>query len=125
MTFAFCLLIFDLPFIALTVVKALVLLAALMITLVYIQWVERKVVAHIQRRWGPYRVGPHGLLQPLADALKLLTKEDLIPLQANKFLFLLAPFLAATLALISIAVIPFGGDVEIFEIGRASCRERV
>src|SRR2546425_10575955 len=104
------------PFFLLSVVKALVLLGVLMITLVYIQWVERKVIAHIQGRWGPYRVGPHGLLQPLADALKLLTKEDLVPPRANKFFFLLAPFLAVSLALISIAVIPFGGQVEIFGV---------
>ncbi len=116
MTFDFCFLTFALPFYALSVAKALVLLAALMLTLVYIQWVERKVVAHIQARWGPHRVGPHGLLQPVADALKLLTKEDLIPPQANKIVFLLAPLLAATLALISIAIIPFGAEVEVFGI---------
>ncbi len=110
---------FDLSFYALAVVKALVLLGVLLITLVYIQWVERKVVAHIQGRWGPHRVGPHGLLQPLADALKFLTKEDLIPPYAHKFIFVLAPFLAVSLALMSIAVIPFGGDVEVFGVRTA------
>ncbi len=103
-------------FYLLAVVKALVLLGILLLTLVYIQWVERKVIAHIQGRWGPFRVGPHGLLQPIADTLKLLFKEDLIPPQANKFVFLLAPFLAASLALLSIAVIPFGGEVEVFGV---------
>jgi NADH-quinone oxidoreductase subunit H len=79
-----------------------------MTTLAYLQWVERKVIAHIQVRPGPYRVGPHGLLQPLADVIKLVTKEDLLPPYVNKPFYLLAPFLAITMALLSIAVIPFG-----------------
>src|SRR5689334_11068880 len=99
-------------FIALTVVKTLIVFAVLMTTLAYLQWVERKVIAHIQVRPGPYRVGPHGLLQPLADVIKLITKEDLLPPYVNKPFYLLAPFLAITMALLSIAVIPF-------EIGRA------
>jgi len=100
----------------LSVIKALVVLAVLLFTLIYIQWVERKVIARIQRRFGPHRVGAHGLLQPLADVLKLLTKEDLTPPHANRFFFVLAPFLSVALALISIAVIPFGGEIEIFGI---------
>jgi len=93
--------------------KAAVVLGALLVTLLYIQWVERKVIAHIQRRLGPYRVGPHGLLQPVADTLKLMLKEDLLPGHVNRILYLLAPFLAVTLALISIAVIPFGPEIEV------------
>jgi NADH-quinone oxidoreductase subunit H len=84
-----------------------------MTTLAYLQWIERKVIAHVQIRVGPYRVGPHGLLQPLADVIKLITKEDLIPSHVNKFFYFLAPFVAVTLALISISVIPFGGEVTI------------
>jgi NADH-quinone oxidoreductase subunit H len=106
-------------FFLLTAAKALVILGILLVTLIYIQWVERKLIAHIQRRLGPFRVGPHGLLQPLADALKLLTKEDLLPPHANKFFFLLAPFLAVALALVSIAVIPFSGVMDIFGVQTA------
>jgi NADH-quinone oxidoreductase subunit H len=81
--------------------------------LAYLQWVERKVLAHIQLRPGPYRVGPHGLLQPLADVIKLLTKEGFIPSNVNTFYYLLAPILAVTIALISISIIPFGPEIEI------------
>src|ERR1039458_3687591 len=100
-------------FIFITVVKAAVIFAVLMTTLAYLQWVERKVIAHIQVRPGPYRVGPHGLLQPLANIIKLLTKEDLITPDLNKPLFILAPFLAITMALLSISVIPFGPKIPV------------
>jgi NADH-quinone oxidoreductase subunit H len=80
----------------------------LLTTLAYLQWVERKVIAHVQVRMGPSRVGPHGLLQPLADVIKLITKEGVMPPHVNKFFYLLAPFLAVLMALISISVIPFG-----------------
>jgi NADH-quinone oxidoreductase subunit H len=95
-------------FLVITVIKAVIVFAVLMTTLAYLQWVERKVIAHIQVRPGPYRVGPHGLLQPLADVIKLMTKEDLLPPYVNKPFYLMAPFLAITMALLSIAVIPFG-----------------
>ncbi len=95
-------------------VKVAVILLVLLTTIAYITWLERKVVAHIQSRWGPYRVGPHGLLQPMADGIKFLFKEDIMPLDADRFLYLLAPFLAFSLAFLSFAVIPFG---ESFQIG--------
>src|SRR5215472_14738900 len=95
-------------FILISVIKALVVFAVLMTILAYLQWVERKVIAHIQVRPGPYRVGPHGLLQPLADVIKLVTKEDLMPSYVSRPLYLAAPFLAITMALLSISVIPFG-----------------
>jgi NADH-quinone oxidoreductase subunit H len=101
------------PFILVSIVKVVVVFAVLMTVLAYLQWVERKVIAHIQVRPGPYRVGPHGLLQPLADVIKLVTKEDLIPPHVNKPLYILAPFLAVTMALLSISVIPFGPKIEI------------
>ena len=100
-------------FFILSLAKAGLVAFVLLTTLAYLQWVERKVIAHIQLRIGPQRVGPHGLLQPLADVIKLLTKEDLLPAHVNKFFYLLAPFLAVTLALTSISVIPFGPDVNI------------
>src|SRR5271165_4775028 len=100
-------------FIVISLIKAAVVFAVLMTTLAYLQWVERKVIAHVQVRPGPYRVGPHGLLQPVADVVKLLTKEDLMPPYANKLLYLAAPFLAMTLALLSIAVIPFGPVIQV------------
>jgi NADH-quinone oxidoreductase subunit H len=101
-------------FFLLSLIKAVVVAAVLLTTLAYLQWVERKVIAHIQVRIGPSRVGPHGLLQPLADVIKLITKEDLIPPYVNKFLYLAAPFFAITMALLSISVIPFGGPIHIF-----------
>lgn len=103
-------------FYILSVLKAAVVAVVLLTTLAYLQWVERKVIAHIQLRMGPYRVGPHGLLQPIADVIKLLTKEDLLPAHVNRFIYLLAPFLAITLALISISIIPFGPAVDIFGV---------
>src|SRR5262245_55246644 len=101
-------------FIIITLIKTGVVFFVLMTTLAYLQWVERKVIAHIQVRPGPYRVGPHGLLQPLADVIKLVTKEDLIPPHVNKPLYLFAPFLAITMALVSISVIPFGPVINVF-----------
>src|SRR5215831_18916852 len=95
-------------FLVTTIVKVLVVFLVLLTTIAYLTWLERKVVAHIQARWGPYRVGPHGLLQPLADGLKFLLKEDPTPLGADKFVYHLAPLLALSLALTSLAVIPFG-----------------
>jgi NADH-quinone oxidoreductase subunit H len=102
------------PFIVITLIKTAVVFGVLMTTLAYLQWVERKVIAHIQVRPGPYRVGPHGLLQPLADVIKLITKEDLVPPYVNKPLYLAAPFLAITMALLSISVIPFGPTINVF-----------
>src|SRR5689334_9517888 len=100
-------------FFLLSAMKAAVLAIVLLTTLAYLQWVERKVIAHIQSRLGPSRVGPHGLLQPLADVIKLITKEDLLPPYVNKFFYLLAPFVAVTMALLSISVIPFGAETQI------------
>jgi len=96
------------PLLTIVLPKVVILLFVLLTALAYLTWFERKVVAHIQARWGPYRVGPHGLLQPLADGVKFLFKEDVTPAAADKFAYFLAPFLALSLAITSIAVIPFG-----------------
>src|SRR5713226_9467851 len=100
-------------FLVLSLIKAAIVAFVFMTTLAYLQWVERKVIAHIQLRMGPYRVGPHGLLQPLADVIKLITKEGVMPSHVNKLFYLLAPFLAVTLALISMSVLPFGPQITI------------
>jgi NADH-quinone oxidoreductase subunit H len=93
-----------------TLVKIALLLFIVLTVNAYLTWFERKVVAHIQSRWGPHRVGPHGLLQPLADGLKFLFKEDPTPAGVDKFVYFLAPLLSLAVALTSIAVIPFGPD---------------
>jgi NADH-quinone oxidoreductase subunit H len=100
-------------FFVISLIKTGIVAFVFLTLLAYLQWVERKVLAHIQLRPGPYRVGPHGLLQPLADVIKLLTKEGFIPSNVNTFFYLLAPFLAVTIALISISVIPFGPEINI------------
>ena len=106
----------ELNFYVLSLIKAGILAFVFMTALAYLQWIERKVLAHIQLRLGPRRVGPHGLLQPLADVIKLITKEDLVPAHVNRFFYVIAPLVAVTLALISIALIPFGPEVEIFGV---------
>jgi len=93
-----------------TIVKVILLLVIVLTVNAYLTWFERKLVAHIQARWGPHRVGPHGLLQPAADGLKFLFKEDPTPAGVDRFVYYLAPFLALTLTLTSLAVIPFGPD---------------
>src|SRR5579862_3774951 len=77
----------------------------------YIVLVERKVLADFQVRLGPMRVGPHGLLQPIADALKLLLKEDIIPTDADQSIFWIAPIISTFTALTSFAVLPFSRTI--------------
>src|ERR1700727_2430538 len=101
-------------FFLISLIKIAIVFGIFMTTLAYLQWVERKVLAHIQSRTGPLRVGPHGLMQPLADVFKLLTKEDLLPPYVNRVFYLLAPFIAVALALISISIIPLDLEVSLF-----------
>src|SRR5579863_831675 len=101
-------------FIIVSVIKSLVLLIILLTAVAYTVWLERKVVGHMQNRWGPTRVGPFGLLQPAADGLKFLFKEDLTPPHVYKPLYIAAPLIAVIFALTSIAVIPFGNSITLF-----------
>ncbi|MDI9365375.1 MAG: NADH-quinone oxidoreductase subunit NuoH [Flavobacterium sp.] len=100
-------------FIEKLVLIAVIIFASLGIAL-YTTFFERKVAAILQDRPGPNRAGPFGLLQPLADGLKLITKEEIIPNSANKTLFILGPGLAMTAALMTCAVVPWGNKIEMF-----------
>src|SRR3984957_9245468 len=104
------------PYIVLSLIKTLIVVLILMHTLAYLQWVERKVIAHVQLRVGPRRVGPHGLLQPLADVIKLVTKEGMLPSHVNTVFYFLAPFLAVLFALIPMCLIPYGGDINVLGV---------
>ena len=93
-------------FIIAAVIKIALVVFIMLTGVAYTTWLERKVIGRIQNRWGPTRVGPFGLLQPLADGIKFILKEDLLPDYVHKGLFILAPMLALVMSLISIAVIP-------------------
>jgi NADH-quinone oxidoreductase subunit H len=98
----------------LTFIVAFVLMNVLLVGMAYMTWFERKVIAAFQDRLGPTRTGPAGLLQPIADGIKLLGKEDLIPRAADRIVFYFAPLIVFITAIVGVAVIPFGGTVEIF-----------
>jgi NADH-quinone oxidoreductase subunit H len=94
--------------------KILITLNATLVAVTFMVLLERKVIAWAQNRLGPMRVGPYGTLQPIADVIKLMVKEDITPAKADRWVFTLAPFLALIPALIVFAVIPFGPEVELF-----------
>ncbi len=100
-------------FVIVSVIKIVIALFVLLTAVAYTVWLERKVVGHIQNRWGPTRVGPFGLLQPLADGIKFLFKEDLTPPHVYKPLYIAAPMIALVCALTSISVIPVGNWVTV------------
>src|SRR5688572_31428817 len=94
--------------------KIAVLLNAVLVAVTYMVLLERKVIAWVQVRLGPMRVGPYGVLQPIADAIKLILKEDITPTRADKWVFTAAPIIVMVPALITFAVIPFGPNVNLF-----------
>jgi NADH-quinone oxidoreductase subunit H len=98
----------------LTVLKVVVIFVFLMVMTLFMIWMERRVVGRMQHRLGPNRVGPFGLLQSLADGLKLAFKEDIRPVLADRWVYLLAPVISTITAFTAFAVIPIGGQVSIF-----------
>ncbi len=100
-------------FLLLSVLKVAVVTVLLLMAVAYTVLLERKLVGRIQNRWGPSRVGPFGLLQPMVDGLKLFLKEDLLPTSVYRPLYILAPLIALSCALISISVIPFGKEFHV------------
>ena len=96
--------------------KILILLIPILVSVAMIVWLDRRVWAFVQKRRGPNVVGPFGLFQTLADALKYMFKEIIIPASANKIIFIFAPIVTMTLALISWAVIPFSEDFVLADI---------
>ena len=99
--------------------RVLLIFAVFMGVVAYITWAERKILGHMQSRHGPLHVGWHGLLQPIADGIKLFFKEDITVSEANKVIYNLAPFIVTTTSFLCLAVIPFSGTINIFgrEVG--------
>ena len=103
----------DLGAVIIAAVKVLVAFGALLVAVMLAIWFERKVISDMQNRVGPNRAGPYGILQTLADGIKLFFKEDLLPDQADRFVFRLAPYLALLPALLIFTIVPVGGVVTI------------
>ena len=97
-----------------SIVKAGIIINLVLFAFAYLTLAERKIMGRMQLRYGPNRAGPFGLLQPIADALKLPLKEDIIPTSADKLVFVIAPIVSAAPAFVSFAIIPFGTSVSIF-----------
>lgn len=105
---------FLVTWIVIPLIQILTVLLIVSGMIAYLVYAERKVLAFIQSRLGPMRVGPHGLLQPIADGLKLLLKEDIRPRMADSFIFLIAPIIVVVVAFTAMSLIPFGEGVELF-----------
>jgi NADH-quinone oxidoreductase subunit H len=105
---------FAIDYILIPLIKIALLLAVLPLAVAALTLFERKIIAYMQVRLGPMRVGPWGLLQPIADPIKLLLKEDIIPAGADRWIFVLAPVISVISAFIVFAVIPFGPEINIF-----------
>ncbi|SFS14442.1 NADH dehydrogenase subunit H [Granulicella pectinivorans] len=114
-----------LTFLIITVVKLLVVFVITLTAVAYTVLLERKIIGRMQNRWGPSRTGPFGLLQPLADGIKLFLKEDMMPLAVARPLFIIAPMIALVCAMVSISVVPFGAltlvkGVDIFQVANVN-----
>ncbi|HZE19847.1 MAG TPA: NADH-quinone oxidoreductase subunit NuoH [Candidatus Angelobacter sp.] len=103
----------DLAFLISSAAKVLIVLGFVLLGVPLIVWMERKVIGHMQDRIGPQRVGPFGLLQTIADGIKLFMKEDLVPAGADKVVFIIAPALPVITAFLALSVIPFGDTVTV------------
>ncbi len=101
-------------FFIIPVVKLTIIFSICLFLIAYATWLERKVLGHIQLRYGPMRVGWHGLLQPIADGVKNFFKEDVVPDNADKAVFVIAPVISISAAIILLAVIPFGEPIHMF-----------
>src|SRR5437867_7950642 len=97
-------------------IKIILIFGGVMGALAYLTWIERKVMARVQMRPGPTRVGPFGLLQPFADLLKFVFKEEVIPMNANTFLYMAAPVVSLVPAFLTFAVVPFGPDLQVTDL---------
>src|SRR3990167_8255642 len=95
------------------IIKVMIVAGALFSLPMPLTWIERKVAGHIQSRLGPFRVGPHGILQPVADGIKMLLKEDIAPKKADKFLFKIAPLIALVPMFLIFVAMPFGESVNL------------
>src|SRR5262252_382280 len=113
------------PLLAAQIVLTLFVFVMLLSSAAAMVYVERKVAALMQQRLGPYRVGPRGLLQPLADVIKLMFKEELRPRAADAVLFALAPIISATCAFAAFAVVPFGAETRLFGLLREPLKLQV
>jgi NADH-ubiquinone oxidoreductase chain 1 len=100
----------------LSLIEIIIILVPVLLSIAFLTVAERKVIGSIQRRLGPNKVGYYGLLQPFADALKLILKEAVLPSHSNKILFLFAPVLSLTVSLLGWGVIPFGAGLTLADI---------
>src|SRR5712691_4656815 len=107
----------DLKQVVFLLIGILVAFAVVMTMVAYTVFAERRVLGFIQGRLGPNRVGPRGFLQPLADLLKFIFKEDIVPDKSTRFVYFLAPIIVTVAALMTIVVYPFGPDVNLPVIG--------
>lgn len=104
----------DIAFLIESAIKVHIVLGFILLGVPFIVWMERKVIGHMQDRIGPERVGPFGLLQTIADGIKLFMKEDLVPAQSDKVVFIIAPALTVVTAFVATTVIPWGDTVTLF-----------